>query len=254
MSAPLVACVLLTADRPEMTRRAVQCFEAQTYERKRMLIWDTGRLTQWMPPDDGIHVFPEMAGASIGALRNAANRYALHHYTVNRDCPELFAHWDSDDWSHPNRLAEQVALIESEPQLDMVGYDDLLFWDSVVLPVTTNQSDGEAWLYSRQGLAIPGTTFLYRRAAWERKPFEDVRMGEDQRWQTGLRTKAVTSFPNGRDEYSKIDVVKPRMIASIHGGNTSSKVLPHSDNWRRVPEWDRYCRDTMALPVPVECE
>jgi hypothetical protein len=39
------------------------------------------------------------------------------------------------------------------------------------------------------------------------------------------------------------------MIASIHGGNTSGsyKLIEQSTSWRRVPEWDAYCRDWMAL-------
>ena len=45
----------------------------------------------------------------------------------------------------------------------------------------------------------------------------------------------------------------PRMIARIHGGNTSTAYDPalmrasemQGSGWRRVPEWDSYCRGLM---------
>ncbi len=41
------------------------------------------------------------------------------------------------------------------------------------------------------------------------------------------------------------------MIASIHGGNTSTQYADlgrvESNNWRRAPEWDAHCRERMKL-------
>ena len=39
MSDPKVCAVLLTADRPEYARRAVECFRAQTYQNKRIVVF-----------------------------------------------------------------------------------------------------------------------------------------------------------------------------------------------------------------------
>ena len=50
-------------------------------------------------------------------------------------------------------------------------------------------------------------------------------------------------------------IYEPRMIASIHGGNTSNSydlealVARGSRDWTRVSEWDDYARRTMALHV-----
>lgn len=251
MSNPLVVCILLTADRPEMTARAVRSFEAQTYPNKDLLVFDSGIDVVFCGdgPDVTYVLADRFRGQSIGALRNAANTLCQG--------ADLITHWDSDDYSHPNRLAEQVALIESDPQLDAVGYTDMLFWDTT-LHVTTDGNTlpncGQAWLYSVTGSShyLLGTSLLYRRAAWERKPFEDTSYGEDRRWLAGLRTAGHTSLfrwsgPSG----SGHDDLQPRMIASIHGSNASSRIDPSAENWKRASEWDAHCRATMALPALV---
>lgn len=256
---PLVCSVLLTADRPEMTARAVRCFDEQTYDERKLLIFDTGeemhlghRMGKAAPgvpfisPLTGsCHVwFPELRGRSIGELRNRANSYGCIWLTST---PDLFAYWDSDDWSHPMRLEEQVALIDSDAKLDAVGYSDMLFWEcSPPRPDDGRvwaQLPGQAWLYTSTSNYLLGTSLLYRRSAWERKRFEHVSLGEDKRWEAGMRMARELSVPR---RYPRLG---PSMIASIHGANTSSRIDPAAENWRRVPEWDAHCRETMALPI-----
>ncbi len=125
-SNPSVCAVMLANGRPEMVARAVKSFRAQTYERKRLLIWDTTPIVHGIGHTDldaGIyHCDVPTQGESIGALRNKANG------TV-RDSQggDLIVHWDSDDWSHPNRIAEQVALLQSSGA-ECVGYSEMMFW------------------------------------------------------------------------------------------------------------------------------
>ena len=49
MSNPSVCAVMLTADRPELTRQAVECFRRQTYDPicRTLLIFDSGNDTDW---------------------------------------------------------------------------------------------------------------------------------------------------------------------------------------------------------------
>jgi glycosyltransferase involved in cell wall biosynthesis len=235
---PSVVAILLTADRPEMTRRAVECFRAQTYENKRLIIIDTGQSR-----NDG-HVYigragqkdrerllwNPSAGETIGELRNMAIRQSQR-------AVDICVHWDSDDWSHPNRIAEQVALLQSSGA-DVVGYREMLFWNDV---------SRETWLYSNPDPRYClGTSLCYWRKTWERKPFEATSQGEDARFCAGLNCVGGLTFAgvyaNGRC------TLEPRMIARIHAGNTSTGYTPENmrrAEWRRAPEWDAHCRRIM---------
>lgn len=256
-SDPLVVCILLTRDRPAMAKRAVECFRAQSYAAKKLVVLDTSAT----PIDiEGPHVtvlhWHESNGPcrkTIGALRNTACTYASKGLAQQ---PDIIAHWDDDDVSHPQRLAEQVSLLQSSGA-DCVGYREALFWNTrwwnrpepfcEDCKHHTESADwepcprhsGEAWLYS-QGKPnyCLGTSLMYWRSAWQRNPFPDTMTGEDARFCAELRCVSESSI-YGFEE--------PRMIASIHGSNTSGYDLRESAEWKRVPHWDTYCAERMKL-------
>jgi glycosyltransferase involved in cell wall biosynthesis len=251
MSEPRVMAMCLTADRPQFINRAIACFAAQIYQSKALMIYDTGAKAADIVQRNGIfHEYhPEDRGLTVGALRNLAMAFA-HPMCLNAD---IIVHWDSDDWSHPNRIAEQVALLQ-QSGADCVGYNELLFWKSASGPMDIDPMErsmpvhpGEAWLYSlpRVNYAL-GTSLCYWRKTWEAKPFEDTRAGEDLRFIDGLDVWSVSGLPivgNGQ----------PRLVASVHGGNTHLRIDPqltepeHLRQWKRVPEWDERLREIMAL-------
>lgn len=274
---PTVCAVMLVNGREEMVRRAIKAFFAQTYEQRRLLVWDTGetrlglrrtmtaiesRMLQW-PEVDREH----FKGASIGTLRNAANKYALAHYTTSDTRAEVLMHWDSDDLSHPQRIAEQVALLVDSGK-ECVGYNEMLFWrqrfgldPKCGKEHIIEHDPGEAWLYRnvRHDYAV-GTSLCYWRDAWERHPFEDLPKkpggtGEDTQWLRGVRCGGVSSIGYSKEVVRTATAqvicadIKPRMIASIHGGNSMPYDLEtlESPSWQRVPQWDEHCRATMAL-------
>src|SRR5579862_5978565 len=170
MSEPTVSCIMLTRDRPELAKKAIECFRGQTYDPcKRMLfILDSGD-PSWFDPaadcENENHLgAPQYADQPIGALRNIAN-----------GCVEaaILLHWDSDDWSHPNRIAEQVELLQSSGA-DVVGYKEMLFWRTITLkdPAIGEVQDEEAWLYTGPtAMQTLGTSLCYWRKTWEKKPF-----------------------------------------------------------------------------------
>ncbi len=258
MSGPTVVCVMLTRDRPEMARRAVACFRSQSYDpvRRQLIVLDTGD-TSWFDnrsdSENEVHIFHTHPRAgtpcneTIGALRNKANSMAGYG--------EIIAHWDSDDYSSPQRLTEQVVLLEASGA-DAVGYNEALFWDSTktdhvqaiagALDLEGCEERGEAWLYTSPKLDVAlGATLLYWRRTWERKRFADVRFGEDTLFQTGMQVKAVSGL--GTMDLQRADCGEPRFIAHIHGGNTSSVITPTVRDWKRMPGRDEECRRLMAL-------
>jgi glycosyltransferase involved in cell wall biosynthesis len=250
MKQPTVVCVMLANGRNTMVERALSSFRAQTYKGKRLLIWDTtqaldryhGQLPVFVRSclrPDNESLTEDVPGFSIGQLRNRAVERAC-----SRACsygnPDIICHWDSDDWSHPERIAEQVAFLQLSGK-DCVGYNSMLFWD------TTPGQFAAAWEYdSHTPPYCMGTSMMYWRKAWEARPFPDLAKGEDTVWQAGIRRAAVSAIHP-----------EPRMIASIHGGNVSSRIVhpeppkpgrpPRVDCWRRVPEWDNFCARIMNL-------
>ena len=256
MPEPTVVCVMLTKDRPEMAQRAVSAFRAQTYGRKRLLAVNNGRFAlpdALLTVGSEVEIYRHNGGSPIGSLRNVANGCTA--------C-DIIAHWDDDDWSHPNRLAEQVALLQSSGA-ECVVYTDMLFWD------TRFGHFCGAWLYTNPAPVFSlGSSMLYWRSAWEARPFDDINHGEDGRFMRKIKTVGVSSFPALPDCMipqkvgGKAYLADPlrafmddphldlnsRMVCGIHGGNSSPYRPENSPNsYRRTPEWDDYCRKMMQL-------
>lgn len=247
MTPPRVLCVMLAAGRQEMVERAVRCYLAQSYDNKALAILDNGPepLTLPLPGPSTFITRLDQSDRkrSIGELRNIANA------TASLFQAEVIAHFDSDDFSHSERISEQVMML-METGADAVGYSEMLFWDTK----TTHKEvwkrnepgqvvtylepiDGVAWLYSSPNPnACLGTSLMYKRATWERHPFPHKHHGEDTQWCLKLKTRAASA-----------GVAIPRMIASIHGENTCSEIKPGAKEWRRVAEYDQVCREAMKL-------
>ena len=245
-----------------MAARAVRSFRAQAYENKRIFILDTSVVDRFPAPFD--------YGLTIGALRNYANQYAK-----SQTGADIFVHWDDDDYSHPNRIAEQVALLQ-QSGANCVGYGDMLFWRTGLMQFDPRFGDqgfgavtetedaieietgplvelaGDAWLYTGPFLNYAlGTSLCYWRRTWEQRPFRNENQGVEEKWCADLKVLSVTSLDSHPGWGTERDGL-PRMIASIHGGNTSTgydlerHVAMGSQQWKRVPTCDEYCRERMT--------
>jgi glycosyltransferase involved in cell wall biosynthesis len=230
---PHVTCVCLTADRQAYTDRAVAGFLAQSYPNKSLLILDNGETPyRWPSNAPGVSVirYLDIPNKSIGKLRNLAN-----------ECKpgEIIAHWDSDDYSHPLRLAWQVQRLQEAgdrvglPKAECVGYRSLLFY---------RKADSSAWLFTHEKPSYcVGTSLLYWRKTWEAHPFEERNVGEDLIWLRGVKSYGDAGF--FKDE--------PAMVAEVHESNTTKldHVMVHNpaESWTRKPEWDARLKELMKL-------
>jgi hypothetical protein len=258
---------MLTRDRPQMAARALAAFRAQTYPEthRALFILDNGpKSTPGLPYGERLVAsiwVPDQAGKTIGSLRNGAIRSALGWRNF-----DVVVTMDDDDLSHPWRIAEQVALLQSSGA-DCVGYNEVLFWrhtlahdgrdtgvrlmidDIPVEPIRTVlwEGPGEAWLYSNRSPAYcTGASLCYWRKTWERHPFPDAQVGEDNAFLQSIRDAGGKVVGVSGKSWPP-SYVEPRLIQSIHGGNTAAMIDPKSDQWRRAPEWDAYARERMAL-------
>ena len=230
MSLPSVCAIMLADGRQAMVERAIGSFARQTYPGAWLLIYDTGRpLLDLELGDRMMHAKSgPFDGKNIGRLRNQAAELARE--------ADVLIHWDSDDFSHPARLAEQVEALQG---YRVTGYHSMLFWD---------ETKRQCFRYKGAPNFLIGTSLCYWRETWKATPFPELNAGEDTAWQKGLRKHAVSSIDK-----------EPRMIASIHASNTTCKVVydldrktgamkPHRPEWTRAAEWDAHCAEVMALP------
>jgi hypothetical protein len=237
---PLVCAVLLVNGRPEMTRRAIESFRAQTYANKSLLILDTGfykyseRSGRDYRPNE-VYSMMNGSGVSFGALRNMANTLA--------QSADIIAHFDSDDVSHPRRIEEQVAFLQSSG-VEAVGYRELLFWDTRPVDEQQRQHEqhGDAWLYAHPHPAyLVGASMCYWRRVWQAYPFDERVPHEDQDWWLHHWSKCASE---------SLTIGGPRMICGIHGDNTSEAYAREhmiAPSWNRAPEFDNYCAERMKL-------
>lgn len=265
MDSPTVCAVMLTAGRPEFARRAVECFRRQTYPAKRLLIINTGPgpILEEETHDMAEPCFVGADALTIGELRNMAMGSTDYRPHNTRREADIIVHFDDDDYSHPNRIAEQVALLQSSG-VDVVGYNECLFWREGRPCIRHGRvacegcpdphTHAEAWLYSNPNPCYAlGTSLAYWRRTWERKPFTATSRGEDLQFITGLKCMGISANPidDGPPMHPN---EQPRMIARIHPSNTSTayrgktwddELRQPKPMWRRVPEWDTYARKVM---------
>ena len=258
MTDPHVCCLLLTANRQRFTDRAVRCFLAQTYKHADLLIYDTGKVPYTLPSwrlgtvSNIIVVRNESTKPrTIGALRNEAIEMAK---------ADVIAHFDSDDFSEPGRVAYQVLTLTQGASDDAVGFHNLLFLDTRGLGPGEFHATAMAWEYDCKRFLgfgkvtqVLGSSLLYWRESWKHRPFVENKVtGEDVEF---CQTRAVhaTNGVGGDGENH------PLLIAEYHGGNTSSygKVDPSglpvfdrwqqhiNPEWRRATEWDQYLRERL---------
>lgn len=275
MTQPTVCAILLTADRQEMTDRAVRSFLAQDYPNKVLLTLDTGVKPYVKALErDGmasrrlVNEQVKKAGITIGGLRNIAVRFTYGEGVAwYQAVPDILIHFDSDDWSAPTRISDQVKLlVESGKQA--VGYREMLFWDSranALEEARTGTRDirpGEAWLYSNTDIRYClATSLCYWRKTWEAKPFPDAMIGSEREWLKGLDMLGVAgsvcqgchgqrmNHGLGIQPWSEETLL---MLATIHGDNTvKNQIVPAASNpdgspmWRRVPAWDERVREIL---------
>jgi glycosyltransferase involved in cell wall biosynthesis len=228
--APLVSCLMPTADRRVFVPHAIAQFLRQTYAPRELVIVDDGAdpVGGLVPDDPRIRYVRTERCTSLGAKRNLACSLARG---------TLLAHWDDDDWMSDARLSTQVAALRAAGA-DVCGLSTVRYFD----PATDR-----AWEYrwpDRGRGWVGGNTLLYRRAAWERRPFPGLNEGEDTRWVFSLPAVHALRDPSW-------------FAGMVHAGNTSPKQT-HGSRWHPIsPEiirammgddWAFYA--ALASPAP----
>ncbi len=199
---PLVSCILPTKNRAEFIPQAIQSFQQQTHPSKELVVVDNGEdSTESLIPNDPTIRYTKIAGRrTTGEMRNLC---------VKMSRGQIICHFDSDDWSAPERVTDQVTRLGEFGVV--TGYHEMLFYDV---------RDGRSYVWyqpSSQPRQVLGTSLCYRRVWWQYHPFEPLLVGED-----------IKFFKQARREANKLVTTAPAgklMVARVHHHQTCRKSL-----------------------------
>ncbi len=105
---PMVSCLMATRNRLEMSKRAIHCFQIQSWPNKELVIVDNDdndELFSWVQKQNVqeiryVKLTPQ--NRSLGELRNISAKYAAGEYVLL---------WSDDEISFPSRLKTQMNAI-----------------------------------------------------------------------------------------------------------------------------------------------
>ncbi|OJW85070.1 MAG: hypothetical protein BGO69_01775 [Bacteroidetes bacterium 46-16] len=186
-----------TANRQRFIPTAINLFLRQDYPERELVIIDDGEhsIADLVPEQPNIRYVRLDGPKSVtGRKRNIACGEAKG---------DIIVHWDDDDWYAPDWVSLQVNMLQ-QTKADIVGLSKLYFY----APDT-----GKCWRYAYYGARewVAGATMAYRKKFWEKRPFKEIQIGEDNEfaWRSGGKV-----YPHAyRDGF----------VSIIHNRNTSRK-------------------------------
>jgi glycosyltransferase involved in cell wall biosynthesis len=195
-----VSCIMpTTTGRIFFLPLAIAYFLRQDFVHAELVIIDDSpqdEIRNIIPVSDKIrYIHHPSRFSSVGSKRN---------YACAQSRGTIILHWDDDDWYASDWITRQVHTLLSN-DADICGLNNLNFFN----PVTDS-----AWHYIYNYNPDPwvaGATLAYQKGHWEKHPFKDMNVGEDNDfvWNTGARIAAQT-YTDG-------------FVSILHDNNTSPK-------------------------------
>jgi len=195
-STPLISCLCVTHGKPVLLQRALNCFMAQTYENKELIIVyedDDALTANWLLKINDENVkkvkVKKTAKINLGELRNIAIKNATGQFVCQ---------WDDDDWYHIGRLEYQFEVIKSTGAIGSI----MTRW--IVFDTTTQK----AYLSNQR---LWEGSILCKKNVITEKMYENQKMGEDT---------AVINYLFASKKIAIIDNAPNLYIYVYHGMNT----------------------------------
>jgi glycosyltransferase involved in cell wall biosynthesis len=199
----LVSAIMPVYGQRELTELALASFLSQDWPNKQLIVIDDSPKSMgdlfWVScirTATCVHYIRIDERMKIGPKRNLACETASG---------DIIIHFDSDDWSAPSRIRDQVErLLVSGKSVS--GYHSMLFWDG---------NSKEAFKYKGCEDYSLGSGLCYRKSFWQKHSF----VSEGPRsWEDNVFVQAARND----NEIVAVDAGK-LMVARIHPGNTCPK-------------------------------
>lgn len=118
---PKISCLCISQNSVELIKRTINCFKAQTYPAKELIILyesDNSSTKYFLKENLYEEVYfyeiPSHPKLTLGALRNIS---------IEKCSGEYFCQWDDDDWYASNRLEVQYkAIVHNSKAASMLAY------------------------------------------------------------------------------------------------------------------------------------
>jgi glycosyltransferase involved in cell wall biosynthesis len=199
MSKMLVSCILPTRGRQEWARQAVECFLSQDYPNRELIVLDDSKDPSFEP--GGFTDFPCDVLYQRSALRNIG---AKRNMCCELTRGDWICHFDSDDWSAPDRISRQLRLLEDAGK-SLVAFHSLLFY---------GPESGRVTKFVGQPGSNLGSSYLFKKSWWQAHRFPVSKItGEDSQFVMAAKKAG---------ELVSVDAER-LMVARAHAGNTSRK-------------------------------
>jgi glycosyltransferase involved in cell wall biosynthesis len=202
---PLVSAIMPTRGRREFAHSALCCYLNQSYSEKELVICDDednpsfeeSRIESLRACGWQVQYTRVDPGKTIAAKRNRCCRMATG---------EIIIHFDSDDWSSTDRIADQVERMKLWRKA-VSGYHSMLFYDAAAGSVAKYESNAAYAL---------GTSLCYSKQFWSLHPFNEYQRIEEDN----------TFVGDARNAHQLISVdAGLQMVARIHDDNTAPKPI-----------------------------
>lgn len=197
---PLVTCWMATRNRRAWLPEAIRCWQLQTYANKELLIVADGeKVNDLIPRDD-----PRVSLVTLLDEERPLFLPDKFNFVCRMAKGVILSKFDDDDWSAPQRLTEQVALLQSTGKA-VTGYHSILF------------TDGRDWYRFCHESWTAGTSLTFLKSWWEANPFKpDIIRGIPQQVASdGIFARNALA----KDELVTVEG-RETMVASIHDRNT----------------------------------
>lgn len=157
---------------------AISSILHQTFEDWRLLILDDGST------DNTFEVANSFCDPRIIVMRGDENRRlpARLNECVRMAETPYFARMDGDDVAYPDRLELQVTFLDSHPDVDLAAGWALVFGDDggCMYTLRGHLAHEQIWTRPWMGMLMPHSTWVGKTNWFQRNPYRDVYLAEDQ--------------------------------------------------------------------------